>query len=102
MNPRDRPNDSVISGLLLIAGRSIVIALTLAVSLAIPLVNGIAAMALAFFSLTQLLYVVPMCLRLRRENLIETMKGVILGALITVLLNGGCFVLLVSILQQGH
>lgn len=101
MNLRDRPNNTVIAGLLLIASRSIVIALILALGLAIPLANAISAIALSFFSLTQLFYVVPICRQLRRENLTETMKGVIIGAIITVLLNGGCFIFLLQSLSYS-
>jgi hypothetical protein len=41
--------------------------------------------------ITQLIYVVPLCLWLRRRRQFETAKGVIIGAVITFLLNGSCF-----------
>jgi hypothetical protein len=44
--------------------------------------------------LLQLLYVVPRSLVLRRQQRWSRMKGVIIGAVIVALLNGGCWVLL--------
>ena len=44
--------------------------------------------------LTQLIYVIPVCYWLNRKRRIGLMKGVIIGAVITALLNGGCWLLL--------
>jgi hypothetical protein len=44
----------------------------------------------------QLLYVVPVCLWLKRRTQYGLMKGVIIGAVITALLNGGCWLLMYS------
>ena len=41
--------------------------------------------------IAQVVYVVPLCLWLRKRRLYPTMKGVVTGAVITFLLNGGCF-----------
>ena len=41
--------------------------------------------------LTQLIYVIPACYWLKRKRRIGLMKGVIIGAVITALLNGGCW-----------
>ncbi len=46
------------------------------------------------FFLIQLLYVIPATLWLRRQQRIGMMKGMIVGAVITALLNGSCFLLL--------
>lgn len=46
------------------------------------------------FFLLQLLYVIPVVLRFKRQGKIAQMKGVIIGAVITALLNGACFLLL--------
>ena len=46
--------------------------------------------------LSQVLYAVPLWLRLNRKGLAATAKGVVIGAVITLLLNGGCFLLLFS------
>jgi hypothetical protein len=43
------------------------------------------------FSLIQLLYVIPLVLRFKRQGKIARMKGVIIGAVVTALLNGACF-----------
>ena len=46
------------------------------------------------FGLTQLLYVIPLCIYYRRQRQFNTMKGIIIGAILTALLNGGCFLML--------
>ena len=46
--------------------------------------------------LSQVLYAVPLWLRLNHKGLAATAKGVVIGAVITLLLNGGCFLLLFS------
>ncbi len=43
------------------------------------------------FLFWQLLYVIPLTIRLRRRGQIGMMKGVILGAVLTALVNGVCF-----------
>lgn len=43
------------------------------------------------FFLLQLLYVIPLIIRLKRQSKVARMKGVIIGAVITALLNGACF-----------
>ncbi|MEL6775781.1 MAG: hypothetical protein AAFO06_00880 [Cyanobacteria bacterium J06597_16] len=55
---------------------------------------------LAFFGIgiTQLLYVVPLALWLRNRGRFDTMKGVVIGAALTVLLNGSCFVIMTGAL----
>jgi Na+/proline symporter len=45
------------------------------------------------FFLWQLLYVIPVTLWLKRRRQYGLMKGVIIGAVITALLNGGCSLL---------
>ena len=44
--------------------------------------------------LTQFVYVIPACYWLKRKGKIGVMKGVIIGAVITALLNGGCWLLI--------
>lgn len=46
--------------------------------------------------LTQLIYVIPACYWLKRQRRFGMMKGVIIGAVITALLNGGCWLLILS------
>ncbi len=42
-------------------------------------------------SITQLLYVIPVLIWLERRQKWGLMKGVIIGAVLTALLNGGCW-----------
>lgn len=44
----------------------------------------------AGFFFVQLAYVIPLALRLKRQGKIGMMKGVIIGATLTALLNGTC------------
>jgi hypothetical protein len=44
--------------------------------------------------ISQLLYVIPLIIRLKQQQRWGLMKGVIIGAVITALLNGGCWLLL--------
>lgn len=41
--------------------------------------------------LTQIIYVIPLVLRLKRQQRWGLMKGVIIGAVLTALLNGACW-----------
>ena len=47
-------------------------------------------------SITQLLYVIPVIIWLHIRRQFALTKGVIIGAVITALLNGGCWLLLYS------
>ncbi len=46
------------------------------------------------FFIWQLLYVIPICIWLKRKRKRLMMKGVMIGALITALINGSYFLLL--------
>lgn len=52
--------------------------------------------------LTQMIYVVPLCLRLRRRRQLDKLKGVVIGAVITILLNGSCFLFVLSLINQMY
>ncbi len=43
------------------------------------------------FLFWQLLYVIPLALRFQRQGKTGLMKGVIIGAVFTALINGACF-----------
>jgi hypothetical protein len=62
--------------------------------------NSIAALvvvsAIMGWGIVQLVYVIPLVIYLKRKRRYEFMKGVIAGAVITALLNGGCWLLLLS------
>jgi hypothetical protein len=44
-----------------------------------------------YLGLTQLLYVIPACLYFSRRGQRALVQGLIIGAVLTALLNGGCF-----------
>jgi hypothetical protein len=48
--------------------------------------------AIGFF-FWQLLYVIPLIIWLKRRRKMGMMKGVIIGAVLTALLNGSCYLL---------
>ena len=54
---------------------------------------GVLFFGLAGLFLWQLLYVIPICIVLKRNRNPFMMKGVIIGAVITGLINGGCFLM---------
>ncbi|MBD1905472.1 hypothetical protein NDI37_19775 [Funiculus sociatus GB2-A5] len=56
----------------------------------------IAFISVFYIGLFQILYVIPLVFWLKRQQRWGLMKGVIISAVITALLNGGCFLLLYS------
>ncbi|WP_449417382.1 hypothetical protein [Phormidium nigroviride] len=52
--------------------------------------------AIIGIGLSQLLYIVPIVISLKRKQKWGEMKGVIIGAILTALISGGCFLLLFS------
>ncbi len=52
------------------------------------------ALSSAGISITQLIYVIPVIIWLRRRQQLALNKGVIIGAVLTALLNGGCYLFL--------
>lgn len=54
----------------------------------------IPALSSAGISITQLIYVIPVIIWLNRRRQFALKKGVIIGAVITALLNGGCYLIL--------
>ncbi len=55
---------------------------------------AIPALSSAGISITQSIYVIPTLIWLRRRQQFALEKGVSIGAIITVLLNGGCYLIL--------
>jgi hypothetical protein len=47
--------------------------------------------------ITQIVYIIPVLWRLKRQEKFALMKGVIVGAIFTALLNGGCWIWLLSL-----
>ncbi|MBW4540980.1 MAG: hypothetical protein KME43_17775 [Myxacorys chilensis ATA2-1-KO14] len=50
-------------------------------------------LALIGWGVAQLVYVIPLVIYLNRKRQFGLMKGVIIGAVLTALLNGGCWIL---------
>jgi hypothetical protein len=75
---------------------AVIIALVLLGLLGIQLNQGLTM--LFFFAagigLVQFIYILPICVYLRRRREWDLMKGVIIGACISLLLNGGCWLFL--------
>lgn len=65
------------------------------------LVNAIVIVGIGAIGLTQLLYVIPWAKKLYNSQQFERMKGVIIGAVITALLNGGCWIAFQLAFQPG-
>jgi len=64
------------------------------------LVGELQTVALFLFfgiGISQLLYAIPLCFWLGRKQQLGMRSGVIIGAVLTLLLNGSCFVYLVSV-----
>lgn len=51
---------------------------------------------LGYLGIAQLIYVIPAIFILRRERNFTLVKGVIIGAVVTALLNGGCWLFFYS------
>lgn len=54
------------------------------------------------FGLTQFIYVIPREIYLYRKKRWPRFKGVLIGAAIVALLNGGCWLLIHQILSNTH
>ncbi|NEO88899.1 MAG: hypothetical protein F6K56_00890 [Moorea sp. SIO3G5] len=61
--------------------------------------NTFGAFGLMGIGISQLIYVIPLIIRLKQQQRFEVMKGVIIGAVLTALLNGGCWLFILSALQ---
>ncbi len=74
----------------------ILFSITSTVPGAISSLSGMLTTALTFglfgIGISQWLYVTPLLIRLRRREQMGLFKGVLIGALLTMLLNGGCFI----------
>ncbi|MFH7027546.1 MAG: hypothetical protein ACHBN1_19630 [Heteroscytonema crispum UTEX LB 1556] len=92
----------VLTGIFLVFGMHIAaiiigsVLLYLASVLAIFAMSQILLMAFIFIGVTQLLYVIPLVVILIRQRKWGLMKGVIIGTVITALLNGGCWIFFVN------
>lgn len=63
--------------------------------------GGFLGIALYGIGLSQLIYAIPLGLRFKKQRRFNAMKGVIIGAVITLFLNGSCFVLFLWAFSKG-
>jgi hypothetical protein len=92
----------IVSGIFLLMGLHL--AALILVSILCPIfisIGGIAYYIASFLcvvfvgiGIAQLIYVVPAIIVLRRRREFARLKGLIIGAIITALLNGGCWLLI--------
>ncbi len=81
----EQPNDFIE----VLIGAGLILLLNFAVSFLI--------VTIPIIGLVQLLYAIPLSYRFEREQKLERRKGLIIGALLTGLLNGGCWIYLFSV-----
>jgi cellulose synthase/poly-beta-1,6-N-acetylglucosamine synthase-like glycosyltransferase len=95
----------IVSGILLLIGLHIAALILGTIALSIYLSVGVKdnsqglllfAFLAAGVGIVQLIYVIPAIFILRRRRNFTLVKGVIIGAVITALLNGGCWLLVYS------
>lgn len=92
---------SIIDGILLVLvmhtiaiGAIVLLGLILPFVIQYPYITlAVYVLASMGFSLIQLIYVIPVAFRLKRQERWGMMKGVIIGAVLTALLSGGCWLL---------
>lgn len=53
-------------------------------------------LAMIFIGITQIVYALPLCLVCFYRRRFETLKGVIVGMVLTALLNGGCYLIMLN------
>ena len=87
----------IVSGIFLLMGLHLA-AIILGIIISSIFIGGIGSyiasfLGLGFFGIgiAQLIYVVPAIIVLRRRREFGVVKGLIIGAIITALLNGGCW-----------
>ncbi|MBD1927096.1 hypothetical protein H6F74_12690 [Trichocoleus sp. FACHB-90] len=97
MRPRNEGSQIVLGFLLLLVIHIAVIAILALIAYIAGIFGDvyvfppIGVIALFYLGLFQILYVIPLVFWLKRQQRWGLMKGVIIGAVITALLNGGCF-----------
>lgn len=60
------------------------------------------AFALISIGISQLAYAIPLYRRFRREGRPAVAKGIVIGGIMTLFLQGGCFIYAMWIVFQGH
>ncbi|BAU06939.1 hypothetical protein NIES592_13090 [Fischerella major NIES-592] len=97
----------IIGGIVLVLGMHILATLILgtfaylesllAYQYPIRIFQQIFAIYIFWIGITQVIYIIPVLLRLKRQEKFALMKGVIIGAIFTALLNGGCWIWLINL-----
>ncbi|WP_337884825.1 hypothetical protein [Fischerella thermalis] len=97
----------VIGGIFLVLGMHIIATLILGILAYIELIiasqynirffQSIFVVYFFGIGITQVVYIIPVLLRLKRQAKFALMKGVIIGAIFTALLNGGCWIWLINL-----
>lgn len=75
---------------------SVIAGLLINVTLISDAVGLIAVYGLFGIGLSQMIYITPVLIYLRKRQAWGLFKGVIIGAILTILLNGGCWLLIYS------
>ncbi|MFK8182819.1 MAG: hypothetical protein AB8B99_05545 [Phormidesmis sp.] len=89
----------LLAGIALLGGAHILfvvaIGLLVLLSFFLGLVGGVGFVFLLFnIGVFQFLYAVPLCVWLRKKNKSNMRNGVIIGSVLTLLLNGSCYLYL--------
>ncbi|MGA7952388.1 MAG: hypothetical protein WCA07_02600 [Gloeobacterales cyanobacterium] len=90
---------AIIIGILIILGTNAVSSLGGAVQLLSSPITYFSMLALLLLGLTQFVYIVPISALLHDRQKISLRRGVMIGAMFTVFLNGGYFVWLRLLLR---
>ena len=72
-------------------GGSLFLLDAIAITTNFDFLRAIVGYSASFISLSQLLYAIPIIVCFKRKRRFNAVKGVVIGAAFTVLLNGGCF-----------
>ncbi len=90
---------SIIAGVFLVFGLHLAAIIICSIleaiftSFQIHIFDVVFGIGLLGIGISQLIYIIPTIFYLKRKDQIALMKGVIIGAVITALLNGGCWLL---------
>ncbi len=74
---------------------------SIAISLGIDSIGNILLYLAIYIGITQLIYIFPIMILLIRQRNWGVLKGVIIGAVITALLNGGCWLWVIGVLMRN-
>ncbi len=84
----------IIGGIFLLLGIHVLVLVVVVFLSVFTTVTPSLGIPILCIGLFQFLYVIPISFSLRRQQRWGLMKGVIIGAVLTALLNGGCWLLI--------